>query len=162
MQRRWLKSHYMIKWKYIKVFLKPILACNLDRDLDITSQQLPGFLTWYHITSCLRMLPVMVTSVSTWFTNKLQNLYEDSIIIHKKIIWTLLCFTRSECSSILTYLVLNSPPGANLSLLCRVHSIFTYSSSILSQITIIESIALRNLRIGNERKKNTLPKVHIQ
>lgn len=42
-QRRWLKSHYVIKKKYIQVFFKTILACNLDRDLDINSQ-LPGFL----------------------------------------------------------------------------------------------------------------------
>lgn len=34
----------MVKRKYIQIFLKTILACNLDRDLDITSQQLPGFL----------------------------------------------------------------------------------------------------------------------
>lgn len=43
-QRRWLKSHYVIKWKYNQVFFKAILAFNLDRYLDTTSQQLPRFL----------------------------------------------------------------------------------------------------------------------
>lgn len=90
------------------------------------------------------------------------NSNEDAIITYKQVFWVLPCFTGSECSSILTYSILNSPPGANPSVLCRRRTIFTYSSGILSQVTMTESTALSNLGIGSEWKKNTLTNIHIQ
>lgn len=91
--------------------------------IGIFSHHLLGFLTkgevlYYLLSQNGPYSRNISESVAYYQTATLQhpfmqgNSNEASIITCKQVIWVLLSFIGSECSSILTYSILNPPPGA--------------------------------------------------